>query len=394
VGVGQRAADALERAADVAVRRVSFSAAEDLLTRAVRLRRATSSTDEDAAAELQTLVRLLEVARALRYYQGAVDLDVIERAKELAERTGEADIGRALLWFEWSALATSCRIDEAAPLAQAYIAVTNADPRPEVQSEGLEVYAVSCWGRGRIAEAAEHFDRAVALVDGLPLPEDDFRLERRVVTIMFWLWTHAAVGDKPLDEVWAHFDALLAQIPDRQFLVATCGFAGTTATTIGDWERAERYADLALKADPGLQFAFWAGQCLMFAGIVAAARGETARALERFAEGRRRYTEIGGRSALSGFEASLALNLALHGDHEVAAQFASEARVELERYHERWNEPLVLLAEAAVAHGWGDADETDRLLAEDVAVIRDQGSLALLHRVRDLAERLGRPTPS
>ena len=117
VGVGQRAAEALERAAEVALRRVSYAAAEDSLRKAVQLRRATSATAADREGELLAICRLLEVARARRYFQGASNLDVMARAKELAERGGKRDVLIDLLWFEWSALATSCRGEEAAPLA-------------------------------------------------------------------------------------------------------------------------------------------------------------------------------------------------------------------------------------------------------------------------------------
>jgi predicted ATPase len=43
LGVGARAAEALERAAEVAVRRAAFATAEDLLTRALSLRRAAGT---------------------------------------------------------------------------------------------------------------------------------------------------------------------------------------------------------------------------------------------------------------------------------------------------------------------------------------------------------------
>ena len=62
IGVGARAAAALGRAADVALQRVAYASAEDLLTRAVQLRRATSVTHADFEEELATIRRLLEVA--------------------------------------------------------------------------------------------------------------------------------------------------------------------------------------------------------------------------------------------------------------------------------------------------------------------------------------------
>ena len=97
----------------MAVRRVYYTAAETLLGRAVRLRRATSASIADQEAELAATMRLLEVARALRYYQGA-DRTLLARAKELAERCGRHDDLRDMLWFEWSALATGANKSEPA----------------------------------------------------------------------------------------------------------------------------------------------------------------------------------------------------------------------------------------------------------------------------------------
>ena len=201
VGVGHRAADALERAAEVALGRVSYGAAEDMLDRAVQLRKATSVTIPDQEAELVAICRLLEVARARRYFEGAAKLNVIGRGKELAERTGQHDVLLNLLWFEWSALATSCRGEEAAPLALVLKDLTAGDPRPEIRATGHEVYAVSCWGAGRIAEGVEHLDIAMDLLAQVPPnTADAFEMEKRLVSTTFWIWHHAVHGDMSQEE--------------------------------------------------------------------------------------------------------------------------------------------------------------------------------------------------
>jgi hypothetical protein len=64
------------------------------------------------------------------------------------------------------------------------------------------------------------------------------------------------------------------------------------------------------------------------------------------------------------------------------------ARVELDTYDERWNEPVVLIAEAEVAHAAGnDARASERITA---AVVRAeaQGSNALARRAADVAATL------
>ncbi|HEV3496732.1 MAG TPA: BTAD domain-containing putative transcriptional regulator, partial [Actinomycetes bacterium] len=272
VGVGHRAAEALERAAEVALRRVSYAAAEDSLRKAVQLRRSTSTTPEDLEAELSAIRRLLEVAKARRYFEGASDLDVLGRAKELADRCGQRDVLVDLIWFEWSALATSCRGEEAAPLAMEIRRLTADDPRPEIRAKGHQIYGVLCWGAGRITEAVEHLDIALDLLAQGPSPSDPFTAEQLLVTNTFWVWNHTVHGDLTPEDAFGRFDELIAAMPDRFAVASICGFGATMAITVGRWDEADRYAGIGIEAGAGGQFAFWDGQFLMHRGIVLAGR--------------------------------------------------------------------------------------------------------------------------
>jgi DNA-binding SARP family transcriptional activator len=389
VGVGQRAGRALRRAADVALRRVAYGAAEDLLTKAVQLQRTTAVTDEDLGEELDTLVLLLEVARARRYYQGMGNRAVLERGKELALRLGRRDVHHGLAWFEWSALATSCRGAEAEPLAREFFAMMKAEPDLEMQAVGHGVWAVRCWGAGRIREAADHLDITVEMFRQVPPRFDGLMGERRLVNHTFWLWMHLAVGDMTEEQVFAGFDELVVQMPDRFAVSSVCGFAATSAIVVGAWDQLERYVDLAAATDPGSQFAFWYGQYLMQRGIVLARRGEADAAIESFAQGKQRYTDVDGRSALATFEATLGLHLAAHGRVEDARRAVDAARLELETYDERWNEPVVLLADAVATAAEGDVEASRALFARAEQVAQEQGSGRVARRARDVAAELG-----
>lgn len=384
VGVGLRAAEALERAAEVALRRVSYAAAEDSLRKAVQLRRATGATVADQGGELRAICRLLEVAKARRYFQGASDLDVLGRAKELAERSGQRDVLIDLVWFEWSALATSCRGEEAAPLAMEIRRLTADDPRPEVRATGHQIYGVLCWGAGRITEGAEHLDIALDLIARAGPPADAFAMERTLVSNTFWIWHHIVIGDLTLEEGFSRFDDLITAMPDRFAVASICGFAATMAVTMGCWDETDRYAGIGIEAGAGGQFAFWDAQFLMHRGIVLAGRGRVEEAIASFVEGEGRYMGIGGRSALSTFRASLALQLVAQGRTEDAERWARAARAELDAYNERWNEPIVLIAEAAVAGARGDAEEAAELYACAADAATLQGSHALAERARAL----------
>jgi tetratricopeptide (TPR) repeat protein len=385
VGVGHRAAEALEQAAEVALRRVSYAAAEDSLRKAVQLRRSTTTSPADQEGELRAICRLLEVAKARRYFQGASDLDVMGRAKELAERCGQRDVLVDLVWFEWSALATSCRGEEAAPLAMEIRRLTEDDPRPEVRATGHQIYGVLCWGAGRISEAVEHLDIALELMAEAGPPSDPFAMERTMVSNTFWIWHHIVVGDLTPEEGFARFDELIAAMPDRFAVASICGFAATMAVTIGRWDETDHYARIGIEAGAGGQFAFWDGQFLMHRGIVLAGQGRVDEGIASFVQGLDRYTGIGGRSAVPTFQASLALQLVVQGRFDDAVAWAGAARAELDAYNERWNEPIVLMAEAAVAVALGAGEEADELFACAADAATLQGSHALARRALELA---------
>lgn len=398
-GAGRRAAEALERAADVALRRLSFTSAESQLRRAVELRRAGGRTDDDLRAQLGTVERLLGVIVATRYYQGA-DSELVDLARQLAERLGEHDLLRQLLYYEASALQVSTRLTESAPVVAELLALTGADPRPHVRATGHEKQAVMLWSRGRIGDAVREIDLAAALhaeaeraetaVAGRPDATEPPRRnaladEQRVVTRMFWLMLHGLHGDRSADDVIAGFDAAIAAAPDRASASPVCGFGATTAAALGRWHDAERYRLLASDDERASQFAFWDGQLRMLHGAILGIDGDPDTAVATLLDGRERYTGVAGRSSVASAIAYLAMHLADRGDEARAAQLVAQARGELDRFGEQWNEPNVLAAEAALAAARGDHDLARATLERAVSVATAQESHAIAAR---LATRL------
>ena len=392
VGVGERAADALERAAEVAVSRVSYVAAEDLLTRAVRLRQAHGSVEGDQRAELGALVRLLEITQITRYFQGA-DHNLVQRAIDLAIELGETETHRRLAWYQWAAGATAARVDEGLPLAEAYRERFRDDPRPFVQSSAHEVYAVGMWGAGRIGDAVRSLDTAFELLDGVPPPEDTFSAEQFVVSFTFWLYNHALHGSISVDDAKALFQQLHDQVPDPVGRASVCGFAMTTFAPLLAWEVVEHFERLALEADPRSQYGFWGGQLKMHRGILAVWKGRVDDGLELFADGRDRYLGIGGCSGMHSFEACMALLMAQQGRVADARVAADAARGFLDSRNERWAEPLVCLSEAAVLVGEGDDPAATAKLVESRDVALRQEAFAMLPRIEQVADELGLPAP-
>lgn len=386
-----RAADALERASEVALRRAAYAEAEELLTRAAKLRRATSASLADQEAELLTLCRLLAVAQARRFFHGATDRKVLERGKELAERLERWDILVKLVRSEWTVTITSGRKAESDIHAARLRDLANVAPRPEVRAAGHSAIGIGLWHDGRMNEAAERLDIAMQLFGEAPPPKDAFDAEMRVLSQCFWIWTRSVSGRISANETFSAFDDLLLLMPDKFAVVTVSGVAGVLAIALGDWEATDHYLAMSGDADQTSQFAFWAGLTLMRRGVHCAQRGDLEEAVATFAQGRALYTGIGARPGIPTLEASVALHLARHGRVSEAQSLVESARAELEAYAEAWNEPVVLIAEAVVAQASGHSQLAAERLDRAVKTAADQGALAFVDRAVWVAAELRVP---
>ncbi len=389
LGVGQRAAAALERAAEVALSRVSYVKAEEMLTRAAQLRRVGRGSDADLRAELATVSRLLEVTgltRASRYFQHS-DQPLLDRAMSLADALGERDQLLRLRWFEWAGLAAASQLHEMRRVAGEVVTMTTDDPRPHVRASAHGVRGVSLWSTGDLAAALEELDQFAALMVDAPPPGDPLEAEHFLTLQLFWIYHNGLCGSRSAAETFAAFDAVVFSMPDGAAAAAICGFAVTTACALGSYEDVVRYVRLGLESDSS-EFGLSGGQMPMGQGIVAAREGKIDEALESFALGKQRYLGLGARSGLATNEATLAGLVAHHGRVSNAELLVHNARVELDTYDERWNEPVVLIAEAEVAHAAGnDARASERIMAA-VERATTQGSNALARRAADVATTL------
>ncbi|MBI5088274.1 MAG: AAA family ATPase, partial [Actinobacteria bacterium] len=212
LGVGERAASALERAADVAVGRVAYTTAEVLVRRAVQLRRGAGTSPAAHEALLGAHLRLLEVMQATRYFSGT-DRDLLRSAQELAAQLGHHDVSRELTWSEWAAMSRRADVTEATSIAERYVAAWGADPDPSVRASAAIVDGVTAWSRGRIIDAMTSLDRAVSLLHDAAPPSSPLAREQPLIAESFRLYCHAAHGSMSPEQALVGFDAMLGTLP-------------------------------------------------------------------------------------------------------------------------------------------------------------------------------------
>jgi hypothetical protein len=169
LGVAARAAESARRAADVAIRRFALRSAASLLARAADLHRDAGPSHDAAVRELEVVLRLTSVRRALDGFSGAAD--VHDRADELAHRTGDAVAQRELMWARWAAAITACDFATSEPIAQHLHQRAQVTDDPVERRLGLHVWAIQSWHHGRLLESAAAFEAAART----PAPEVDDR---------------------------------------------------------------------------------------------------------------------------------------------------------------------------------------------------------------------------
>ena len=392
IGVGQRAAEAMERAADVAVRRYAFESAETLLGRAVQLRRTSATTPIDAEAELLDASRLLSIQRSVRGYASVGESPHLRRAKELAVRVDRPDILARLLWTEWAAYDTMCDFDRSDALARQLFDLAGESEDPMAQVAGRAAMAISRWHHGVVGEASDLMDKAVAAGTAVQLPAMTMGLDLEVLLLPhpFSLYLHVLTGAEDARSGEAAFEVLAAAAPDRYAVSLVEMFAAAGALATGEPEWAERAARRGIEADPESTFSFWGRGLHAYLAVALVDQGRLDEGLEHIEVAIDRFIDVGGRTGVGLYRAILAGGLAAAGRLAEAEPALRAARRELDLYDERFAEPLVLEAEARVRHARGDDPEAVAgVFAEAIALAEGQGAHGIAGRLRRSVDEIG-----
>jgi DNA-binding SARP family transcriptional activator len=393
IGVGQRAAVALERAAEVAVRRFAFESAEGMFERAVQLRRAAGGRANEVEAEMLAASRLLSIQRSLHGYGSIADSPHLRRAKDLAQRAGRVDSLARLLWSEWAAYDTRCDFVRSEAIARELHELAERSDDPLVRVTGLGSLGINRWHGGAVAEAAALLDEAVRVGSDARPPAMTLGLDLEVLLLPhpFSRYLHVLIGDAgPPAAAEAGLEQLADAAPDRYAVSLVEMLAAAAALTVGEPEWAERAARRGISADPEATFSFW-GRGLH--GYLAGAlidQGRVDEGLPMLDQAIERYVAAGSRTGMVLYLASRATGLAAAGRIDEAAGAVGDARREVEVHGERFGEPLVLEADARVRLARdGDPAEAATLLAAAVDLAHRQGAHAVARRVAATAARLG-----
>ncbi len=392
LGVGDRAASALERAAELAVGRVAYSSAEDLLRRALELRRegpaATSLVGRQALLDAE--LRLIAVMQTRRYFSGT-DRTLLRSAQSLALELGHEEISRDLAWSEWASLSRAADVAGARASADRYRQRWASSPNTRIQASVSIVDGVTRWSVGEMTDAIALLDDAATLIAHAPAASNRVEQELALIGEVFGLYCHAAHGDTTPEEASSSFERIVASLPDRvvdgrhQVVYA---LACRVAAVHTRWNILERFARRALELDAAGQFAFFDGQILLYRSLLEARDDNGDAALATFAEGRARFRAVSGRTGIATCQALLAEHMVRAGRLTDATTLAAAARHEVIDTGELVNDIPVRIAEARVAAAGGDSTSASEHLTAAIRAGGRQGAQALADRAARVAGEL------
>jgi DNA-binding SARP family transcriptional activator len=385
-----RAAEALEKAAAVALRRTAYENADDLLSRALVARRSVAADAANALAELQTTIALVRLRRALRGYSRAIAAVPLDRPKELARAAGRPDLYQGLLLIEWGARGTGGDIAGCLTLGQRMREFGRSADQRIVRWLGEYAWAVTCWHVGRMVEASRTMLAVEAELGELSPEEWDAlaALDARSLFTSFAIHIHVLAGTG--DDAHQRWRELEAGLDDPYDKLVVTHFGGLTAACEHDVEAARVWAGRGLRADGGGGFAFFGAACQMYLGWADALSGQPTGGLARLEAGLERFVATGTRTGLA-LMYGMRIEAMLAGGHppDEASEVLEAAARELIPADELWGLPYLDIARARIALASGDQGSAKRYLDDADEGGRQTGVVPVRRIVESLRSQLG-----
>jgi DNA-binding SARP family transcriptional activator/tetratricopeptide (TPR) repeat protein len=394
LGVTERAARALERAAEVALRRFAYETADGLLERALQLRHDMPPDEADLDAELDVITRLIVVRRIRFGFERARSHTPIERAKELARKTNREHVLAELLWTEWGGAATACDFVASKRLAEELMDLAEISDDPLIRATAHHSWGVHCWHTGRISEAVEHVDIAVEIIDSSSgeqlVASGPFGglLENQLLNRGFRVVFHALAGD-PLPG-GSPLPALAREQTDPygQLIVWVCEALAHLISD--DLETALSAATSAQAIEVGESFEFFRSGAICLLGSAQVDSGSFAEGLATITRGVSRYSAVDVLTVTPFYLSMAAYACVALDDVDAAVAWVDRAAALSERTGEMWEQPFVLAANAHVRHAQGaPPSEVAGLFEEAHAMAVAQGAHGTARRVAGRAADVG-----
>ncbi|GGM06992.1 BTAD domain-containing putative transcriptional regulator [Nakamurella endophytica] len=377
VGAGGRAATALERAAQVALKRQALVSAESLLSRSAALYRAASA--EGGRAELRVLRQLGFVGAALHGYGVNADSALIRRARELARSTDQVDVLLDLIWADWAGCDTGGDSVRGERLVQEAEALVRHVDSPLLQGAVAAMRAFAERHQGRMVSALARIEDAIRLFrEAGDATEAAFYLNSFITSIGYREWVTALVSGIDRNRLEHEYHA--QDMPFGRIVIGLFGAAASLAA--GDDDGVVLWARRMTSADPEMVLSFWSSAGELYTAVAVVQRGDVEDGLALLHSGHEHMRQSGARTMISGIFAAVSQALSQQGRLDQAREYLDRAEVELSETGELAYRPYLMLAAAHLHRARGETAAAEAAFDEAEATAAAHGSGAAVARIR------------
>jgi DNA-binding SARP family transcriptional activator/tetratricopeptide (TPR) repeat protein len=356
-----RTAAALLRAGRRAATICAFEAADRRLRTAVEVARTAGLADLELAA-LSELTALFAMCTG---WVGS-NVDVLERAEQLARSLGREREASGFLLSLWTAQAESIELERGGPIAARLLEHGHASCDPVVRAYGLHAWGIHQWSLGNIGEAFRHLSRShqIMLADDSPHEQDWLRHDQQVRSPVMLAEMTAVHGD--LEAAKALLDTVEAAAGQDPYAITVWAtFAARIAPMAGDPAWALHAARRGSAVDPDFSFAYLGIHQRLARCWALAVTGHDPAAAAQEAEG------LIAANLFDPPRSSATTSLGLLGEMRLAAGELDKAAAALDRadflletYGLRYSEGLLLLMRARLLQAQGEPVSVVRAAAE------------------------------
>jgi DNA-binding SARP family transcriptional activator len=378
---GTRVPLALERAAEVAARRMALETAAELLERSLRLRQALPPADVDADVELDVIRQATALRRALSGFARASER--IARAKQLARQSGSYDVLAELLWTEWAGAATICNVPATMRLARELAEVAGASGDPAHSAVSLSASGITNFQFGDMGQGCRDLDRAIASrgADGGHRDGPGWLNETDALALSFQALAHQLTG--VADPALASLRPVAEATQDPYIRLVLWVFEAMRANFASEIDAAWLASKTAVEEATDGSFDFFYAGAAASLGEVQIRTGSFAHGIASIERGLAEYARFETLTFNPWFMSRLAMGCLAQGLVDEARAWLDRADETLDVSGEQWQEPALAVARACVDRAAGaPAEEVEATIAAALERCVAAGTPGLVARLR------------
>ena len=393
-GLDRKAVDYLLLAGRRAIGRYANQEAIHHLERALRLIAALPEKREQAELELRALAMVGVPRIALHGYASTEVEATYRRMVDLAERTGAtAQLFQGLRGL-WNCIYDRADLENAREIAERLCALALDQPEAEAQGLAYRALGAACLSLGRLREAIDAFEKAVAACAGLP-PDAGLSEHGESPLIIAGVYAGFActiAGD--LDRGQAFIDEALSAVRDLQDPLSFAfahHIAANAQYLLDAPAECARLSAESWRVAEDHRLIFWQAVGDVMGGWASTRLAGDAAGLERMRRGLQAWQTSGAELHIPTWHAAVADGLLATGAIDEAGDTVDRALALAEQRKERFAVPFLLRLKGLVVDHQGHAGTAQALLEQAITMAREQGArLYELRAARELACILAR----